>query len=383
MERKKEREESLGTIDTSSDSLAATDTDDDSDAQPIPPIHLHPASSASNVRRRSSIKVSISDGFQKSIAEAASRAASSRPLYRPLEISETTNSEDENTHLEEEQGPLSTGKGGREKLYHLLLPYYRVMKEYPMYRAYFFSHFCQNMGDWFVRIASLLVVEALNNSQNETENEDSDGSDGRMLSHLVLSVLLPRAIFSQVGGVISDRYDRRKLMIGLDLAGGVVVLGYLLGLYYESLPWIYVVSMMRSSLAATYYPVTTGMVALLIPSPSDLQYAVTLNSWAWGSTSILGGLLAGSLAGRIGLSTCYWIDSVTFFLSAWVVAYGIQGNFRVSTSPHTSVEGDKEDPARCNLPEAEQGIPETEIMAKPSVITVVIQNFIGLSHILS
>ena len=213
-----------------------------------------------------------------------------------------------------------------------LKDYYRVMKQYPMYRAYFFSHVCQNMGDWFVRIASILVVEQLNSS-------------GKTLGHLTLSVLLPKAIFAQVGGLISDKFDRRNSMIVLDIISGVVVLGYLLAIYYESLEMIYFVSAVRSSLGATYYPITTGIVPLLVDNVQDLQLAVTLNSWAWGFTSIIGGLVAGSITAAIGLSTCYIIDCVTFMLSALVMYFGVHGNFKVTNStnhpgtPHTHLQG--------------------------------------------
>jgi hypothetical protein len=56
-----------------------------------------------------------------------------------------------------------------------LMNYWNVMRKYPIYRTYFFSHVCQNMGDWFVRIASILVVEEFSSS-------------GKTLSHLALSV---------------------------------------------------------------------------------------------------------------------------------------------------------------------------------------------------
>jgi MFS family permease len=93
-------------------------------------------------------------------------------------------------------------------------------------------------------------------------------------------------------------------MIGLDVLSGIIVLGFLVAIRLESLPWFYVVTGLRSALSAMYYPVTTGIVPLIVPDPRELQLAVTMNSWVWGTTSIVGGLVAGSLAAAIGLRTC-------------------------------------------------------------------------------
>lgn len=201
-----------------------------------------------------------------------------------------------------------------------LADYLIVMQNYPMYRAYFLSHFCMNMGDWFVRIASLLVVEEL------------DPNSGSVMANLVLSNLLPRVLFSQLGGILSDTFDRRKLMVTIDFLSAVVVLGYLLAVHFHSIDLLFLITFFRSSLTALYYPVTTGIVPMLIPEPRDLQLAVTLNSWAWGSTSIFGGILAGSISARVGLSTCYIIDSVTFILSAIVIYFGVHGQFKATSS---------------------------------------------------
>ena len=41
------------------------------------------------------------------------------------------------------------------------MEYWTVFVNYPMFRYYFLSHLCLHIGNWFVRIASLLVVEQL------------------------------------------------------------------------------------------------------------------------------------------------------------------------------------------------------------------------------
>ena len=200
--------------------------------------------------------------------------------------------------------------------------YASVWQRYPMFRAYLLSHLCQHMGDWFVRVASLLVVEQLSSS-------------GKALSHLVLAVMLPKTIFAQVGGYLADRYDRRHIMIALDALAAVAVLGYLVAVRHQSLPLLYLVSAVRSAIGAAYYPATTGLVPLLVPNARDLQLAVTMNGWAWSVMAILGGTLAGSATAVIGLPACYLLDSVTFAVSALVLYYGVQGNYAVRAPSDT------------------------------------------------
>jgi MFS family permease len=188
------------------------------------------------------------------------------------------------------------------------------------------SHVCQHTGDWFVRIASILIVEEL----------ASDGGKGDALAHMALATKIPMAIFAPVGGVLADRFDRRTLMIIIDVLSGIVVLGYLVGIHLRSLSIFYVVTALRSALGASYYPVTTGIVPLMVPEPRDLQLAVTMNSWAWGTMAIIGGIGAGSLAAAIGLRTCYYIDCTTFVISALVITCCMEGNFKVKRTSMTS-----------------------------------------------
>jgi MFS family permease len=207
----------------------------------------------------------------------------------------------------------STGGGGR---WH---DYRRVWDRYPCYRWYLLAHVCQHVGDWFVRVASLLVVERLS-------------STGSALAHLVWAVMLPKTLVAPLGGYLADRYDRRHLMIALDVSGAVVVLGYLVAIQKESLPLLYLTTVFRSSLTSLYYPATTGIVPLLVPNAADLQLAVTMNGWAWATMAVLGGTLAGTATAVIGLSACYVIDCATFLLSALMVYHGVAGAYRVRCS---------------------------------------------------
>ena len=168
-------------------------------------------------------------------------------------------------------------------------------------------------------------------------SEDASGTSssnaGKAISYLVLCRLIPHLGFAQVGGLLADRYDRRRLMIGLDLcAGGVVLLYPLVALRYNSLPMLYGITALRATISAMYYPITTAIVPLLVQNePSAMKFALTINAIVWSVTAILGGLLAGVVASTktIGLEGCYYIDFATFWLSAIIMYQWTSGNYRV------------------------------------------------------
>jgi hypothetical protein len=44
----------------------------------------------------------------------------------------------------------------------------------------------------------------------------------------------------------------------------------------------------------------------------------------------LGGMIAGSLTGVIGLQTCYFVDFATFLASEILIGFGVKGDFKVT-----------------------------------------------------
>ena len=196
---------------------------------------------------------------------------------------------------------------------------------YPSVRFYVLTCIGKDSGDWLIRIANLIVVQEW-------------AGTGVALSHLVICSLLPKAVFAPVGGMLADRYDRRHLMVLLDALAGVVALGFLVALHYKSVEILFVITALRSGLSAIYYPVTYGLLPLMVPNNQDLQYAGTLATSVYGMMSMFGGLIAGSTTSLIGLPACYAIDSATYFMSSLIMACCVKGNFKASFSHKDSDE---------------------------------------------
>lgn len=61
------------------------------------------------------------------------------------------------------------------------------------------------------------------------------GGKASALGMLVIFRTIPEIIFAQFGGLISDRYDRRKTMIRLDISAALVVFVYIYSVRVNSL----------------------------------------------------------------------------------------------------------------------------------------------------
>lgn len=141
--------------------------------------------------------------------------------------------------------------------------------------------------------------------------------------------MLPQVFLAPFGGVLADSgFDRRRIMLVLDVASGIIVFGYLLALHQSSVPLLYAVSTLRTSIASLYDPVTRSILPMIVNDSYDLKRAVSINYIAWSVMRILGGLLAGLLTASLGMGFCFVVDSITYFLSAAVLFF-LRGDFRV------------------------------------------------------
>mmetsp|Transcript_45536 Transcript_45536/g.138398 ORF Transcript_45536/g.138398 Transcript_45536/m.138398 type:complete len:450 (-) Transcript_45536:791-2140(-) len=194
--------------------------------------------------------------------------------------------------------------------------YINLLQKNHGYCLYLASHICQHAGDWFVHIAALLVVERL-----------APGS-ASALSTLVLTKTLPLLLLSPIGGALADTFDRRRLMIILDIVSAVVVLGYLVALALNNIAILYITSTLRSSVLSIYEPVTRSIVPLIVTDATELKKAVTLNGVAWSVMIMIGGVVAGYASSHIGIEACFVIDSITYLLSAYVISL-LEGKYSV------------------------------------------------------
>ncbi|AJC72544.1 MFS transporter [Thermococcus guaymasensis DSM 11113] len=139
---------------------------------------------------------------------------------------------------------------------------------------------------------------------------DQTGS-GAMMSLFIMAELIPRLLVNPIAGVIGDRYDRKKLMYGLDIARGVLlfaVIGFnLLGIYQ-----LLAIQMVMSVMGAFFSAGIVGMFPDLVER-EQLARANSILQSGGQILRILGPILGGLIYALGGIKLAFLVNAVSFF----------------------------------------------------------------------
>ncbi|MHB8719485.1 MAG: MFS transporter [Candidatus Dormibacteria bacterium] len=127
-----------------------------------------------------------------------------------------------------------------------------------------------------------------------------------------LAQAVPLISVSLLGGGITDRVDRRRLLLvtqALLCSSSLALL--LLALGHPAVPLIFLVVAAAACVAALDSPTRTAVVPNLV-TPPQLPGALAMNMIVFQSTSIAGPALGGIIIARLGLSGAYLVDVASF-----------------------------------------------------------------------
>jgi MFS family permease len=145
---------------------------------------------------------------------------------------------------------------------------------------------------------------------------EKTGSAAAMGTVLIFSSV-PMLIFLLVGGVVTDRFPRLRIMVASDLLSGLVVTVVSLLAFTGRLEiWhIYIASILFGLVEAFFSPAYTATVPEITPKEL-LPSANSLTSLSQPLTSILGPALGASIIAFGGTATAFGLDALSFFISA-------------------------------------------------------------------
>jgi len=133
---------------------------------------------------------------------------------------------------------------------------------------------------------------------------------------VLLASLAPSIVLGPVAGVFADRWDPRRTMIVSDVARGVLVL--LLTLV-TNLPQLYALCFCISCFSIFFTP-AQSITMLMLVKREDLLAASARMQQTMQLARIVSPAAAGALAAGFGGSACYYADSLSFFVSAALLA---------------------------------------------------------------
>ena len=141
--------------------------------------------------------------------------------------------------------------------------------------------------------------------------------------------LLPNALFSNFGGVLADSYDRRDMLLVLDILSAFIVCFLLLAYQFKSIPAIYFATVCQMTAAAMYEPARSALIPMLIIDERYLKKALTMTGLAWSIMACVGASAGGLVTEYFGINKCFLIDIATYLLSA-VFIWRIRGKYTAS-----------------------------------------------------
>ncbi|ANZ36801.1 thymidylate kinase [Lentzea guizhouensis] len=155
----------------------------------------------------------------------------------------------------------------------------------PFRRLWLVTYLC-SVGDWLSLLALTgLVTEMMNSYQWQSF----------ALSLVVLTQLLPGILFAPIGGVLADKFDRRKVMVVCDVLRGSLFISIAL---IGSPIWLFVANFLVGCCAMLWIPAKESAVPNLLRRPDQVESANQLGLvMTYGISTISGFGLYSLIAG--------------------------------------------------------------------------------------
>ena len=170
------------------------------------------------------------------------------------------------------------------------------------FRILWLGAFASTIGTWMQKVAQSWLVFDLTKSSFFLGLDDFLGQ-------------LPILLFTVLGGVIADRHDRRRLLIGSQYVQMTTafVLAALVWTGYVEIIHILLLSTLTGFAQAFGGPAYQSLIPTLVPR-QHLPNAIALNSIQFNMSRIFGALLAGAALAAFGAAICFVLNGLSFIV---------------------------------------------------------------------
>jgi len=180
--------------------------------------------------------------------------------------------------------------------------YYDLVKKNRDFRFLWFGQIISLLGDWFNLIAAATLVAELTGS-------------GTAIGGLFVVRMLAPFIVSPLAGVVTDRVNRKYILVTADLLRSVTVLGFLFIRDPGDIWLLYTLTFIQLGISGFFFPSRNAILPDIV-SGKNIGAANALSAATWSVMLALGAALGGIASGTWGVYTAFMIDSATFLLSA-------------------------------------------------------------------
>ena len=168
------------------------------------------------------------------------------------------------------------------------------------YRLFFFGQLVSVTGTWMQTVAQSWLVLNLTGS-------------GVDLGVTVALQFLPMLLFGMWGGLLADRSDKRRLLIGTQVAGGLLAfaLWALVATDSVELWMVYVMAFLLGMVTMIDMPTRQAFVIEMV-GPDEVPNAVGLNSAMFNTGRILGPAAAGITIASLGIAPAFLANALSY-----------------------------------------------------------------------
>jgi len=140
---------------------------------------------------------------------------------------------------------------------------------------------------------------------------------GTSFAFSILIGTLPRVLFSPIAGSLSDRINKKKMVVTLDFLSGTVMLALLsLSLLFGlQISFLYIATFLLAAISTFFNTCFSAAIPRLV-SDKNLVKINSYNRAIESGSSILGPVLAGIVFGLVSMNLFLLINGISFLLSA-------------------------------------------------------------------
>ena len=169
------------------------------------------------------------------------------------------------------------------------------------YRLYFYGQSVSLIGTWMQRTALSWIVYTSTHS-------------AFMLGVTLFAGQFPSFLLGLFGGVVSDRYDRFRVLLFTQIASlvqAICLAALILFGHYEVWELILLAALL-GSINAFDVPARQALVYEMVEDKNDLPNALALNSSMVNLARLIGPAMAGIVLEKLGAGVCFLLNAASF-----------------------------------------------------------------------
>lgn len=138
-----------------------------------------------------------------------------------------------------------------------------------------------------------------------------------LFASVLMATLIPKVVVSPFCGVVVDWLDRKKLLVGLDMLSGalLIIVSFLISDSMVNLPLIYGVSIGLGLISAVYEPTTMAIMPGIVEK-EDLDGANSMSMIIAALGNILGPVIGVALYSALGITVVFLVNGISFIIGA-------------------------------------------------------------------